>query len=74
MKNNKLRRRSITFDDVTHQRCRVLANDMALSTSAFLRVLIKETYDKFKNQEQGRASSSVTGTGIDLHRLSNPAP
>jgi hypothetical protein len=38
------RRRSINLDDGSHERCKILADDMSLSISGFLRVLINETF------------------------------
>jgi hypothetical protein len=39
------RRRSINLDDGSHERCKILADDMSLSISGFLRVLICKIAD-----------------------------
>ncbi len=58
MTENRFRRRSISLDDASHAQCKTLAESMALSVSAMLRVLIKQACDKqsaviSKKQEAG---------------------
>ena len=46
MANSRYTRRSINLDDTSHERCRALADDMSLSISGFLRLLINETFNR----------------------------
>jgi hypothetical protein len=48
-------RRSINFDDATYKRAESLARTKALTLSAFLRVLVNETYERQQaGQIEGR--------------------
>ena len=62
MKTNRLRRRSINLDDVTHQRCRMLADSMTLSISSWLRLTVKEIWEKqmiVQNQQAAHLPTSI---------------
>ena len=43
---NKFKRYSVNLDRSSHDRCKVLANDLTTSVSALLRILIKDAYEK----------------------------
>ncbi len=60
MKINRLRRRTINLDDITHQRCRMLADAMTLSISGWLRLMVREIYEKqMAMQTQARPPSAA---------------
>jgi hypothetical protein len=42
----RYQRRSINLDDVSHARCKALADDVTLSISGVLRLLIKKAYEE----------------------------
>ena len=44
--NSRFTRRSVNLDDVSHNRCKELAEDMAISLSGLLRIIIKEAYEE----------------------------
>jgi hypothetical protein len=46
MTTNRYTRRSINLDDVSHNRCKALADEMAISISGLLRILIKQAYEQ----------------------------
>ncbi len=62
MKTNRLRRRSINLDDVTHQRCRMLADAMTLSISGWLRLTVNELYEKQMATQRQEAIRSAPST------------
>ena len=45
MKQNRYRRYSINLDDDSHTRCKAMADNMALSISGMLRILIREAFE-----------------------------
>jgi hypothetical protein len=46
MGTNRYTRRSINLDDASHNRCKELADDLAISVSGLLRIIIKEAYEE----------------------------
>jgi hypothetical protein len=42
----RFKRRSINLDDVSHARCKALADNLAVSLSAMLRILIHQAYER----------------------------
>jgi antitoxin component of RelBE/YafQ-DinJ toxin-antitoxin module len=46
MKDNRFKRRSINLDDATHEKCKALADDLGLSVSGFLRIMIRQAYEQ----------------------------
>ena len=42
---NRYTRRSINLDDTSHNRCKELADSMAISVSGLLRIIIKDAYE-----------------------------
>ena len=44
--SNRFTRRSVNLDDASHNRCKELAADMAISVSGLLRIIIKEAYEE----------------------------
>jgi len=42
----RYQRRSINLDDVSHARCKTLAENVTLSVSGVLRLLIKKAYEE----------------------------
>jgi antitoxin component of RelBE/YafQ-DinJ toxin-antitoxin module len=57
MTTNRYTRRSINLDDASHNRCKALADEMAISISGLLRILIKQAY---KQHERNRAAAAGT--------------
>ena len=43
---SRFTRRSINIDDENFARCQMLANDLAISVSGLIRLLIKQAYEK----------------------------
>jgi hypothetical protein len=48
MKIYRYKRYSISLDQSSHERCRVLADERATSISGLLRILIMDAYEKRK--------------------------
>jgi hypothetical protein len=65
MKTNQLRRRSINLDDITHQRCRMLAENSTLSISAWLRLMVKQIYEKQQAVHVPSLTVEHSGSPID---------
>jgi hypothetical protein len=55
---NRFTRRSINLDDASHNRCKELAEDMAISVSGLLRIIIKEAYEEQIISKKQDASQS----------------
>ena len=41
----RFKRHSINLDDISHDRCKVLAQDLSTSISGLLRLLVKNAYE-----------------------------
>ena len=48
MTTTKFKRRSISLDDTSHDRCKILADDMATSVSGLLRLIIEDAFDEYQ--------------------------
>jgi hypothetical protein len=75
MKTNRLRRRTINLDDETHRRCKLLASGMTLSISGWLRLMVRDIYERqvaIRGQKTWPSSSGASH-GIDSSRLLNVA-
>jgi hypothetical protein len=49
---NRYTRRSINLDDTSHDRCKLLAENMAISISGLLRIIIKQAYERHLSYEE----------------------
>jgi hypothetical protein len=45
---NKFQRRSVSLDDVSVDRCKLLAKDLSTSMSGLLRLIIKDAFDEYQ--------------------------
>jgi hypothetical protein len=59
---NRYTRRSINLDDNSHTRCKVLAEQMAISVSGLLRIIIKQAYERQMISEKQDDSRSCLTT------------
>jgi hypothetical protein len=54
----RFKRHSINLDDISHDRCKVLAQELSTSISRLLRLLVKDAYEDqqhiAKTQERSR--------------------
>jgi hypothetical protein len=57
---NKFKRKSVSLDDVSVDRCKLLARDLSTSMSGLLRLIIKDAFDEYQR---------ITG-----EQKSNPPP
>ena len=55
---NRYTRRSINLDDNSHDRCKLLAEKMAISISGLLRIIIKQAYEQYVISEKQDDSRS----------------
>jgi hypothetical protein len=60
----RFKRYSINLDDVSHDRCKVLAQDLSTSISGLLRLLVKDAFERqaqiLEKQESSRLVHSIT--------------
>jgi hypothetical protein len=45
----RVKRHSINLDDISHDRCKVLAQDLSTSISGLLRLLVKNAYEDHRH-------------------------
>jgi hypothetical protein len=45
MTTARFKRYSINFDDISHDRCKVLAQELSTSISGLLRLLVKDAFE-----------------------------
>jgi hypothetical protein len=55
---NRFSRRSVNIDAENFARCQTLANDLAISISGVIRLLIKQAYEKHVKSLQQDSSQS----------------
>jgi hypothetical protein len=57
---SRFTRRSISLDDASHDRCKELADNLAISVSGLLRIIIKQAYEQHlrRTQNSDRACAS----------------
>jgi hypothetical protein len=58
---NRYTRRSINLDDTSHDRCKLLAENMAISISGLLRIIINQAYEQqIISEKQDDSRSCLT--------------
>ena len=57
MTTTRFRRYSINFDDISHDRCKVLAQELSTSISGLLRLLVKDAFEDHKHIREKQESS-----------------
>ena len=45
MTTGQFKRHSINLDDISHDRCKILAHELSTSISGLLRLLVKDAYE-----------------------------
>jgi hypothetical protein len=51
MTTARFKRHSINLDDISHDRCKVLAQELSTSVSGLLRLLVKDAYENNQHEE-----------------------
>jgi macrodomain Ter protein organizer (MatP/YcbG family) len=59
MTKPKFKRRSISLDDTSHHRCKLLAEERATTISGLLRFLIRDAFDQQVSKQWDTIRSSV---------------
>jgi len=57
MTTTRFKRYSINFDDISHDRCKVLAQGLSTSISGLLRLLVKDAFEDHKHICEKQESS-----------------
>jgi hypothetical protein len=50
MTPSRFKRHSINLDDISHDRCKVLAQELSTSVSGLLRLLVKDAYENNRHE------------------------
>ena len=53
---SRFKRHSINLDDISHDRCKVLAQDLSTSISGLLRLLVKNAYEESRRIPENQES------------------
>jgi hypothetical protein len=57
MATTKYKRRSVSLDDTSHDRCKVLADEMSTTVSGLLRILVRNAFDTHQHIAAQQESS-----------------
>jgi hypothetical protein len=57
MTTTRFKRYSINFDDISHDRCKILAQELSTSISGLLRLLVKDAFEDHKHIYEKQESS-----------------
>jgi hypothetical protein len=55
----RFKRRSINLDDISHDRCKVLAQELSTSISGLLRLLVRDAYETHRPISEKQESSQA---------------
>jgi hypothetical protein len=59
MTPTRFKRHSINLDDISHDRCKVLAQELSTSISGLLRLLVKDAYEHQQHVAEKQESSQA---------------
>jgi hypothetical protein len=54
---HKFKRKSVSLDDASVNRCKILAEEMATSVSGLLRLIIRDAYEEHQRISQNQESN-----------------